>query len=698
MKDLNNDMKNKAIRYFSIIASAGTAAVSCSSPKVERPNIIVILADDMGFSDIGCYGGEIETPNLDSLAENGLRWKQFYNNARSCPSRAVLMTGLYPHQAGMGWMAAADLQTPEYQGYLNRNCVTIAEVLKTAGYGTYMCGKWHLSSDRQNQGNVEEVWPKQRGFDRFYGIPGGASNYFRTTMYNDNTPERTGDDFYITTALSDSASAFILRHDFNEKPMFMYLAFNAPHWPLHAPQEVIRKYSDRYLAGWDVLRKERFERQKMMGLFSESTILSPRDPAVAAWDSLSSEKRKEFAMRMAIYAAQIDMMDQGIGKVIKALKDAGEFDNTVIMFMSDNGACAEFISSGKSKAVNGKEDTYESYRINWANLSSTPFREYKHYTNEGGIATPLIISWPEGIKKELTGTFVNEYGYFADIMATCAELSGAVYPSVFKGQKIHPMEGTSLVPNFTGKHTGRGMTFWEHEANIAVRDGDWKIVLKTGEGNKFRPENIELYNMAQDPVEMKNLAKKYPERVRRMYEDWCRWAERINVYPLDTRFYGERQEAYRRVINGDFNDNLGGWAIRGGKSSNASFSVDTTGIFSGKCVTANIAGRGKDYKSSFLKWNFPTTAADRVNIGFDFKSDSGNTVTLRLEKTRDTSAVLFSKTLPVYADRGHYSFRDISIPDKGHWQLVFYFGESDRGKIWIDNIEMDFESETDTAI
>ena len=255
---------------------------SCRQENTGRPNIIVILADDMGYSDIGCYGGEIDTPNIDSLASEGLRWQQFYNCARSCPSRAALMTGLYPHQAGMGWMAAADLQTPQYQGHLNRNCVTIAEVLKSAGYGTYMCGKWHLSSDRQNQGKVEEAWPAQRGFERFYGIPSGASNYFKTTMYNENTPSPTGEDFYITTALSDSAATFISRHDYKEKPLFMYLAFNAPHWPLHAPQQTIDKYVQRYMAGWDRLRQERFGRQKEMGLFGDNADLSPRDSAVAA--------------------------------------------------------------------------------------------------------------------------------------------------------------------------------------------------------------------------------------------------------------------------------------------------------------------------------------------------------------------------------------------------------------------------------
>ena len=674
-----------------LMAAALPAAVSCSPEKGARPNIVVILADDMGYSDLGCYGGEIETPNLDNLAENGIRYRQFYNNARSCPSRAVLMTGLYPHQAGMGWMAAADLQTPQYQGHLNNNCVTIAEVLKEAGYGTYMCGKWHLSSDRQNQGKVEEAWPAQRGFDRFYGIPSGASNYFKTTMYNENTPSPTPEGFYITTALSDSAATFLSRHDYTEKPLFMYLAFNAPHWPLHAPQQTIDKYAERYMAGWDRLRQERFERQKAMGLFRQDVVLSPRDKDVQAWDSLTPEEQKEFAMRMAIYAAQVDLMDQGIGKVVQALKETGQFDNTIIMFMSDNGACAEFISGGKRKAVDGKEDTHESYRINWANLSSTPYREYKHYTNEGGIATPLIVSWPEGIDSSLDGTFIDEYGYFADIMATCVDVAGAEYPETYRGNEILPMEGVSLVPNFSGGNTGRGMTFWEHEANIAVRDGKWKIVLKTGEGNTFKPENIELYDMEADPTEMNNLAASDPERTANMFKAWEEWAERVHAYPLDTRFYGERQAAYKRVINGEFDDNFGGWSVKEPENGGISFSIDTASMMSGtKCARADIAAEGSKDADAFLKWNFPSGGMKKVRVAFDYKADGANTLSLKIEKAGAPAEKLFSETVAIAPDGGQFDTGEISIPEDGRWQVVFYFGKSSKGRIWIDNVKMDF--------
>jgi arylsulfatase len=360
------------------------------------------------------------------------------------------MTGLYPHQAGMGWMAAADMQRPPYQGFLNNECVTIAEVLKTAGYKTYMSGKWHLSSDRQNDGGIINNWPKQRGFDQFYGIVGGASNYFETIVNINNERVKTPEDgtFYFTHAISDNAINYIDKHNFSENPFFLYLAYNAPHWPLHALQKDINKYVEKYKAGWDQLRKDRFDRQQKMGLFKNDVSLSLRDQAVEAWDKLTPEQQHEFAMRMAIYAAQIDAMDQGIGRLIEMLKEKRQLDNTIIMFMADNGACAEFVSSGKRKTVDGKQDTYESYRINWANLSSTPYREYKHFTNEGGIASPLIVHYPNGIDKKLNKSFVDEYGHFTDIMATCVDLAGAKYPKTYKGHQITSMQGVSLVPNF----------------------------------------------------------------------------------------------------------------------------------------------------------------------------------------------------------------------------------------------------------
>jgi len=656
-----------------------------------RPNIVVILADDMGYSDIGCYGGEINTPNIDNLAKNGIRWTQFYNNARSCPSRAVLMTGLYPHQAGMGWMAAADITSPEYQGHLNNNCVTIAEALGSQGYGTYMSGKWHLCTDRMCKGDNKSDWPRQRGFDRFYGIVEGASNYFNTSMTNDNERVRkNGDGFYITTSLADSASAFIARHDYREKPLFLYMAFNAPHWPLHALDEDIEKYKDAYKDGWDRLRAARFERQVAMGLFQKGTEMSDRDSDVPSWDSLTDEQKTDFSRRMAIYAAQVDAMDQGIGKIVKALKDRGQFDNTLIMFMSDNGACAEHVSGGKTKELTGKDGSYESYRKNWANLSSTPYKEYKHFTYEGGIASPLVVSWPAGIDRKYNGTWIREYGYFADIMATCLDVAGVEYPKAFKGNEILPLEGVSLVPNFSGKTTGRGMTFWEHEVNIAARDGKWKMVVKNLEGRPWDISKPCLYDMETDPTELHDLSGKYPERVEYMFNAWKMWAERVHAYPLDSRGYGERQGVFKRHINGDFADNLGDWGMACEKPADVAFSIDDE--INGNTARIDVRASGNRPANSVLKWVFPLNEPSKVNIGFTYKSDKANEIYFRLENLKDINKKPFDKFLKLSRKGGKFLFKDIDLPESGRYQLVFYLGNAKPGTIWIDDVILDFQN------
>ena len=676
---------------WSFIGISCVSCVSATHQPAERPNIIIILADDMGYSDIGCYGGEIETPNIDRLAKNGLRYRQFYNGARSCPTRAALMTGLYPHQAGMGWMAAADMQRPAYQGHLNNQCVTIAEVLKEAGYGTYMCGKWHLNTDRKNQGGVDDNWPVQRGFERFFGIVAGAANYFNTTYYNNNEQGHSPEDgsFYLTHALSDSAVAFVLRHDYNKAPLFLYLAYNAPHWPLHALQKDIDKYVERYKAGWDQLRAERFERQKKIGLFGKDVVMTPRDEVIEAWDQLTPEKKQEFTMRMAIYAAQIDAMDQGIGRLIAGLEAKGQLEHTMILFLSDNGACAEFNSSGSSKAVNGQADTYESYRINWANLSSTPYREYKHFTYEGGIATPLIVHYPEGVDKKLNNSWVDEYGHITDIMATCVELAKANYPQTYKGNTIVPMQGVSLIPNFSGKTTQRKQTFWEHEGNIAMRDGKWKLVCRTKEGDPFNESTICLYDMENDPTELTDLSQKYPDRKRQMYDEWKQWAERIDVLPMDTRNYGERQRAYKRIINGEFDDNFGDWNTVCNPEAKVTFTIDTENIISGKkTARIDVIEKGSHPADAQLKWTMNLQKGEKLNIGFAAKADRPTNLILTLEKGNDTQQKVINKIVPLTADVKDVAYNNISIEETGNYQLVFYVGTID-GTCWIDKVQLD---------
>lgn len=662
--------------------------------KDKRPNIVLIMADDLGYSDLGCYGGEIETPNLDRLAQEGLRYKQFYNAARCCPTRASLLTGLYPHQAGMGWMAAADLGTPAYQGNLNDNSVTIAEVLKTAGYGTYMTGKWHVTNERKIDGMVIDNWPKQRGFDHYFGIIPGGANYFTPVIYTDNHRYKAPDSFFLTDAISDSTVKYIHQH-FNknaDSPMFMYVAYTAPHWPLHALQNDIDKYKEFYKVGWDVVRKNRFEKQQQIGLFSSYTTLSPRDTVIKDWNSLSNEKKNEMAMRMAIYAAQIDNMDQGIGRILEALKAENQLDNTLIFFLSDNGACAEFISSGKRKDVDGKEDTFESYRVNWANVSSTPFREYKHYTNEGGIATPLIVHWPKGIDENLYNSFVTNYGHISDIMATCVDISQTSYPVTYKGKNIPSLVGKSLKPHFNGKSNNRGKIFWEHEANIAVRDGRWKLVTKTLQDAELDENNLSLYDMDADPTEMYDLSVKYPDKVKKMYHEWIDWGNEVGVFPLDTRNYNVRAQLYSRNINGNFDDNLGGWKIRKTEGVRATVSIDTTYKLTGKKSAFIQMEKSVDKSSAFaMFWSIQAKKGEQFDIKINSAASRKTSVFIRLENSDPEKGIekMLDKELTVSTTSRKNSFRSIKLPRDGSYRLSIDMGMLEGGdRLWIDDVEI----------
>ncbi len=662
-------------------------------PSPKTPNIILILADDLGFSDIGSYGGEIETPNLDKLASGGLRYKQFYNAARCCPTRASLVTGLYPHQAGMGWMAAADLgTTPAYQDNLNNECVTIAEALKPAGYSTYMTGKWHLTNERKIDGYITDNWPVQRGFDRYFGIIPGGANYFTPTIYSNNERYKAPDNFYLTDAISDTSVKYIRDH-FTQtpgKPFFMYVAYTAPHWPLHASKEAIEKYKQVYTRGWDAIREERFRKQKALGLFANNTALSPRDAEVPAWHSLSEKEKEEMSMRMAIYAAQVDVMDQGIGRIVASLEQQGQLDNTLIFFLSDNGACAEYISSGKSKAVDGTQETFESYRIQWANVSSTPYREYKHFTHEGGIATPLIVHWPNGIKPQLKNTYVTEYGHLTDIMATCVDLGKARYPSTFKGHTIIPMQGKSLAPHFAGNSNHRGKLYWEHEANIALRDGKWKLVAKTKEGNAFDKSTMQLFDMDADPTEMNDLSQQYPTRVSSMFADWDRWAQSIQAYPLDTREYNVRMRAYRRTINGSFDDNLGGWNTRVADNVSASIGIDESGRISGKksaLVTVDKAGSRPAAVN--LSWVFPVKKGERFAVKWKSMAAENTPFFARLEKAGDGADKIIDREITAGKSVKDFSFVSKAAAEDGNYRLAFYFGKAQSGsQVWLDDIEL----------
>jgi arylsulfatase len=509
-----------AILVFGVLCSVATAA------PAKRPNIAVVLVDDMGFSDIGCYGSEIPTPNIDKLAANGLRFTQFYNTGRCCPTRAALLTGLYSHQAGIGHMTN-DRKQPGYQGDLNSQCVTIPEVLREAGYRTVMAGKWHVTKFVQATNDALKAnWPLQRGFDHYFGIIQGSANYFRPkpiTRDNQIITEPLGGDFYTTDAFVDDAIKSIDAGD-QTKPFFLYLAFNAVHFPLMAPQEDIAKFRGKYKVGWDKLREQRRAKQVELGIVDKAWALSPRPPEVRAWDMLTSEEQDRFDHIMAIYAATLAHMDAAVGRLVAALRQRGELDNTLILFLSDNGGNAE---SGPNGRLDGKPPGSADSNIfcgqSWATLENTPFRRYKHYNHEGGIATPLVVHWPDHIKEG--GQLRAQPGHLIDIMATCVEVANAKYPKDFKGHSILPMEGRSLLPAFADEPIQRDALFWEHEGNAAVRDGDWKLVRLGREGP------WELYNLKADRTELHDLAAAEPKKAKQLMAKWNAWADRAQVRP-----------------------------------------------------------------------------------------------------------------------------------------------------------------------
>lgn len=503
-----------------------------------RPNIILIMADDMGFSDIGCYGGEIQTPNLDRLAEHGLRYTQFYNTARCCPTRASLMSGLYAHQTGMGAMTQP---TPlrGYQGHIGRNCVTIAEVLKSAGYATFMSGKWHLTTNANKLATgSKHNWPRQRGFDRFFGtIAGAGSFYTPTTLTLDNHPiTEFPKDFYYTSAIGEYGAKFIREHGKGEddQPFFLYVPFTAPHWPLHALEKDIKKYRGKYLKGWDVLRAERHARQLKMGLVDQRWSISDRHERAPAWDTLDKAQRKEMDERMAIYAAMIDSMDQAIGTILKAVADVKQTENTLVLFLADNGGCDESGLFGFERKKGGRlgtDSSFASYGLCWANASNTPFQFFKKDNHEGGIASPLVVHWPEGIDKEHYGKLRHQPAHVIDIMATAVELAGAEYPKRFRGHDIVPLEGRSLVPTLEDKPLDRQALYWEHVGNRAVRSGDWKLVANT----RFRKQQWELYNLRTDRTETVNLIDQREDKAQELEAMWQAWAARAHVLPKPGR-------------------------------------------------------------------------------------------------------------------------------------------------------------------
>ena len=595
-----NSFLKKCIYYQYIMSRFNTFftvtslfAFSINASAAERPNIVVILADDMGFSDLGCFGSEISTPNLDALATNGLRFTQFYNAARCCPTRASLLTGLHPHQAGMGHMAGGANSVPEtynYQGFLSDNAVTLAEVLKGAGYFTAHSGKWHV-------GNKPTTVPPVRGFDRSYE---GSGFYFLTDnggvhkinidgVATDLRNTDDGKEWYSSYKWAEWGSKYISTAVEQQKPFFLYLAFNAPHFPLAAPDSVVNKYIGRYKNGWSELRKERYSRQKAMGLIDESFVLTPDDPNFKTWNSLTAQQKAEQDSIMATYAACVDAMDYSIGQVIKTLKAKGVYDNTIIFFLSDNGGNAEGPADGLGKNVGpGKLGSAMSdihCGGGWANAQNTPFRQYKHYIHEGGIRTSFIAHWPAGITAK--GELRKQPAHLIDIMPTLVEVSGASYPATYNGKAIIPMQGVSLVPAFTNQSLNRDTLYWEHEANRGIRIGDMKCVALVNPIRVFLPgdhDKWELYDLSVDPTEMNNLANTQPEKVKQMVALWEKWAQQKGVLPWPWGSYTPPKPLVGNVIfhypfDGNLKDKSGNNVELQNTTDNETFfSTDSAGV------------------------------------------------------------------------------------------------------------------------
>ncbi|MBI5801009.1 MAG: arylsulfatase [Verrucomicrobia bacterium] len=511
------------------------AACSLSAAPAPRPNILLILADDLGFSDIGCYGSSLATPNLDRLAAGGLRFTQFYNAARCCPTRAALLTGLYPHQAGVGHMLQP-WRPPSYNNGIGENTATIAELLRDAGYRTYHVGKWHVGGVGGNlvaDAPAARNHPMNRGFDRAYGSGGGGNYFALTPLYLDRQNIKAGEDYYATDAFTDNAVKFLEAHgrDAKEKPFFLHLCYTAPHFPLHAKPADIAKYRGKFAHGWDAERERRFAKQKELGLFPRDAQLSPRAPEAKAWKDLPAAERADWDLRMAVYAGMIDCMDQGVGRVLDAVKKIGAEQNTLVLFLSDNGASAEFLDTWPNTARGhkpgseaGSRESHKCLEVGWANAANTPCREHKMWDHEGGISTPLIVSWPAGIAAR--GQFTREPGHVIDLQPTFLELAGTKYPTHLKDRALTPLPGRSLLPTLQGKPLGERTLAWEHEGNRAVRVGDWKLVASFS-------GPWELYDLSRDRAELKNLAVQQPAKVKELTAAWQQWADKVGVVPWE---------------------------------------------------------------------------------------------------------------------------------------------------------------------
>ncbi len=542
--------------WASAVLLLGAALLAAADPR--RPNVLLILADDLGYSDLGCYGGEIPTPHLDRLAKSGVRFEKCTNSARCCPTRASLITGLHPHEAGIGDFVTAKpspKRGPAYTGHLLDNNITIPELLKQSGYSTWMVGKWHMGSPG----------PIQRGFDAYYGfknLQAHSNDQWDPTAYARlpvGTPAElsyTPGKFYVTDVFTDYALEFLRQARVTkDKPWFLYLAHSSPHFPVQAPKESIDRHMATYRRGWDVLRTERFARMKALGLVSADAVLPPlslvpveANNAIAngysgkpnpAWDSLPADRREDLARRMATFAAMVEHVDQGVGRLLADLEQHGELANTLIVFTSDNGACYEWgpfgfdgvsragrtdLHVGEALAGMGQAGTHSSYGSAWANLGNTPLNLYKHFCNEGGISSPLIVSWPATLKP--SATWIRSSAHVMDFLPTIAAAAGATYPAERAGKPILPSSGRSLLPDLRGEPTPERGIPTAHEGARGYRLGDWKIVWGK---RQTAPVAWQLFDLSKDPSEQHDLAAEQPAKLKQLADAWMAWAQRCGV-------------------------------------------------------------------------------------------------------------------------------------------------------------------------
>ena len=515
---------NKYIFFPMALCAVNQIASSAATP----PNIILIMCDDMGYSDLACYGGEIHTPNINYLAENGVRFSQFKNTGRSCPSRAALLTGHYQHEAGMGWMTAVDEHRPGYRGQITSSLPTIAEIFRDNGYATYMSGKWHVTVDGAFD-TPNGSYPVQRGFEKYYGALSGGGSYYKPTPLYNGLKRVTDypDDFYYTTAITDSAVSFI-KNKPDKKPMFLYVAHYAPHRPLQAPADRVAACRERYKVGYDVLRKQRFDRMKQMGLISKEFSLPVYQKEFEgkrpAWSALSIKQKEEWINDMATYAAMVEIVDDGIGELIRATKEKGIYENTVFVFLSDNGATSE---GGHIAQL-------------LADLSNTPFRSYKRWCFQGGTSSPLILMYGGKKSAKGKGVICSEPGHIIDIMPTCLDMASIKYPQIFKGKKMK-LEGVSLLSLLKTKESHPRDLYFEHQSSSAIISNGWKLVRYDSR------DNWQLINLKKDPFELNDVSAKNPNRVKNLVHKWNNWAKRQHVFPLESRPWTERINYYKSL-------------------------------------------------------------------------------------------------------------------------------------------------------